>query len=574
MRRKIYISLLALGFACMAVTIVISSWLFWRAMQRQAAEEMEVALTVMAQSIQHTDQPEDYLRQIAAERSGTIRITWINPDGTVRFESDYQGQMENHLARPEVQEAIQQGYGSAVRDSSTLSRALYYTAEKMPDGTILRISMEQDTMYAHLLSLLPIVIVLLLLAALGCVKASRMLTASLLNPLRQTVLLMRQLRDPDSMERQENITVDSELRPLVDKIVAQSKVIKETIHSLEQQRNIIRMMMENLQEGVILTDDTYRILGMNQCARTILHEKEGFSCIGQALEPLLLEASWQQIHAYKHSDTVFEEKIGRDHLLYQLTVQSVYKEDEFYGILFIIDDITEQEHREQLRREFTSNVSHELKTPLTSISGFAEVLSAGLFQTNDDVVHFGTLIQKEAKRLLGMIEEIMHLTRIEEHRETGGDEPVSLKKIVADIVEFMEPVLIEKKVTIHCTMEDVLLIGNKGLLREMAMNLIDNAVKYNLPGGHVYVSLRKKENTIYFTVQDTGIGIPEDKQKRVFERFYRADSSRSKKINGSGLGLSIVKHIAERHHGTITLKSKENTGTIITVQLPAEQKDV
>lgn len=574
MRRKIYISLLALGFACMAVTIVISSWLFWRAMQRQAAEEMEVALTIMAQSIQHTDQPEDYLRQIAAERSGTIRITWINPDGTVRFESDYQGQMENHLARPEVQEAIQQGYGSAVRDSSTLSRALYYTAEKMPDGTILRISMEQDTMYAHLLSLLPIVIVLLLLAALGCVKASRMLTASLLNPLRQTVLLMRQLRDPDSMERQENITVDSELRPLVDKIVAQSKVIKETIHSLEQQRNIIRMMMENLQEGVILTDDTYRILGMNQCARTILHEKEGFSCIGQALEPLLLEASWQQIHAHKHSDTVFEEKIGRDHLLYQLTVQSVYKEDEFYGILFIIDDITEQEHREQLRREFTSNVSHELKTPLTSISGFAEVLSAGLFQTNDDVVHFGTLIQKEAKRLLGMIEEIMHLTRIEEHRETGGDEPVSLKKIVADIVEFMEPVLIEKKVTIHCTMEDVLLIGNKGLLREMAMNLIDNAVKYNLPGGHVYVSLRKKENTIYFTVQDTGIGIPEDKQKRVFERFYRADSSRSKKINGSGLGLSIVKHIAERHHGTITLKSKENTGTIITVQLPAEQKDV
>lgn len=574
MRRKIYISLLALGFACMAVTIVISSWLFWRAMQRQAAEEMEVALTVMAQSIQHTDQPEDYLRQIAAERSGTIRITWINPDGTVRFESDYQGQMENHLARPEVQEAIQQGYGSAVRDSSTLSRALYYTAEKMPDGTILRISMEQDTMYAHFLSLLPIVIVLLLLAALGCVKASRMLTASLLNPLRQTVLLMRQLRDPDSMERQENITVDSELRPLVDKIVAQSKVIKETIYSLEQQRNIIRMMMENLQEGVILTDDTYRILGMNQCARTILHEKEGFSCIGQALEPLLPEASWQQIHAHKHSDTVFEEKIGRDHLLYQLTVQSVYKEDEFYGILFIIDDITEQEHREQLRREFTSNVSHELKTPLTSISGFAEVLSAGLFQTNDDVVHFGTLIQKEAKRLLGMIEEIMHLTRIEEHRETGGDEPVSLKKIVADIVEFMEPVLIEKKVTIHCTMEDVLLIGNKGLLREMAMNLIDNAVKYNLPGGHVYVSLRKEGNTVYFTVQDTGIGIPEDKQKRVFERFYRADSSRSKKINGSGLGLSIVKHIAERHHGTITLKSKENTGTIITVQLPAEQKDV
>lgn len=574
MRRKIYISLVTLGFACMAVTIVISSWLFWRTMRQQAAEEMQVTLDVIAQSIQHTDHPDEYFQNIAAERNGTMRITWINSDGTIRFESSYQGQMENHLARPEVQEAVETGYGSAIRDSSTLSRALYYMAEKLPDGTILRISMERDTMYAHFLSLLPMVIVLLLLAALGCMKASRMLTASLLNPLRQTALLMRQLRDPDRIEQQEQIAVDPELRPLVDKIIAQSKMIKDTIYRLEQQRNIIRMMMENLQEGVIFTDDTYRILELNQCARTILHGKEGYSYLGQALEPLLQEASWQQIHAHKHSDTVFEEKISRDHLLYQITVQSVYKEDEFYGVLFIIDDITEQEHREQLRREFTSNVSHELKTPLTSISGFAEVLSAGLFQTNDDVVHFGTLIRKESKRLLGMIEEIMHLARIEEHREKGENEPVSLKEIVTDIVEFMEPVLIEKKVTIHCTMEDILLTGNKGLLREMVMNLIDNAVKYNLPGGHVYVSLYQKDKYIYFVVQDTGIGIPEDKQKRVFERFYRADSSRSKKINGSGLGLSIVKHIAERHHGTITLKSKENTGTTITVQLPTGKKDV
>lgn len=574
MKRKIYVSLVLLGFACMAVTISISSWMFWRAMQRQAAEEMRVSLSIISQSIQYTDQPEAYLQTIATEHDGNLRITWINADGTVRFESDYQGKMENHLARPEVREAIQLGYGNAVRDSSTLSKALYYMAKKMPDGTILRISMERDTMYAHFLSLLPIVGVLLILAALGCVKASRMLTASLLSPLRQTVSLMRKLRDPDCIKQQEEIAVDPELKPLVDKIVVQSKVIKETIYSLEQQRNIIRMMMENLQEGVILTDDSYRILGMNQCARTILHEKEGYSYIGQVLEPLLPEVSWKYIHAHKHSETVIEEKISREHLLYQLTIQSVYKDDKFYGILFIINDITEQEHREQMRREFTSNVSHELKTPLTSISGFAEVLSAGLFQNHDDVIHFGTLIRKEAKRLLGMIEEIMHLTRIEEHRGKGEEELVSLKDIVNDILEFMEPVLIEKKVTIHCTMEDAVLMGNKGLLREMAMNLIDNAVKYNLPGGHVYVSLRKEGTYIFFTVQDTGIGIPEDKQKRVFERFYRADSSRSQKISGSGLGLSIVKHITECHHGTITLKSKENTGTTITVQLPAEQKDV
>lgn len=568
MRKKIYLSLVTLGVACMAVTILISSWFFWRSTQRHASEEMEVALHVVSQTIEQTNQPEAYLQKIVDDKENRIRITWINPDGSIRFESDYQGQMENHLERPEVQDALAKGQGSAIRDSSTLSRALYYRAKKLPDGTILRISIERDTLYANLLTLLPIVCGLLLLALICCVKASRVLTASLLNPLRKTVFLMRELRDPDHIADGTDIQVDSELRPLIDKIVEQSKIIKETIQNLEKQRNIVRMMMENLQEGVILTDTTYRILGMNQCAGTILHKKEGRSLLGQTLEPLLPEGSWEKIHDHMYSNSVYEEKFCRDNLLYQLTVQSVYQEGHVYGVLFILDDITEQERREQLRREFTSNVSHELKTPLTSISGFAEVLSAGLFQNKDDVIHFGTLIRKESMRLLSMIEEIMHLTRIEEHREASTNEVVSLKGIIDDIVEFMGPVLIEKEVTVHCTLEDVPIWGNKGLLREMAMNLIDNAVKYNLPGGHVYVLLQKHANRAILSVRDTGIGIPEDKQKRVFERFYRADSSRSKKISGSGLGLSIVKHIVERHKGTISLKSKESTGTTITVQLP------
>ena len=328
-------------------------------------------------------------------------------------------------------------------------------------------------------------------------------------------------------------------------------------------------MMENLQEGVILTDDTYRILGMNRCAGDILQKKDVSSLVGQPLEPFFAEAPWDEIHGHTNLPDVLERKISRDASLYLLTVQSVYQDEEFYGVLFIIDDITEQEHREQLRREFTSNVSHELKTPLTSISGFAEVLSAGLFKSDADVVHFGSLIRKEAKRLLAMIEEIMHLTRIEENREKVHREPVCLPEIIKDIVEFMEPMLVEKKVTVHCTLEQATVLGDKGLLREMAMNLIDNAVKYNLPGGHVYVSVRKRGDHIDFAVKDTGIGIPEDKQKRVFERFYRADTSRSRKISGSGLGLSIVKHIAEYHNGTITLRSKENHGTEIIIHLPS-----
>lgn len=570
MRKKIYVSLLAMGFACMAITVLISGWFFWQAVQRQAAEEMHVVMNVISNTIQKNDDMEAYLQEIANGCEGSLRITWINPDGTIRFESKYdKWQMENHLDRPEVQEALNEAYGMAVRKSHTLSRDLYYMAEKMPDGTILRLSMERESIYSHFLSLLPVVILLLLCAAVACIKASRMLTASLLNPLRRTVLLMRQIGDPNGISVPDSYHVDAELRPLVDKIIDQSQALNQLIHSLEQQRNIVRLMMENLQEGVILTDDTYRILGMNRCAGDILQKKNVASLVGQPLEPFFAEAPWDEIHGHTNLPDVLERKISKDASLYLLTVQSVYQDEEFYGVLFIIDDITEQEHREQLRREFTSNVSHELKTPLTSISGFAEVLSAGLFKSDADVVHFGSLIRKEAKRLLAMIEEIMHLTRIEENREKVHREPVCLPEIIRDIVEFMEPMLVEKKVTVHCTLEQATVLGDKGLLREMAMNLIDNAVKYNLPGGHVYVSVRKRGDHIDFAVKDTGIGIPEDKQKRVFERFYRADTSRSRKISGSGLGLSIVKHIAEYHNGTITLRSKENHGTEIIIHLPS-----
>jgi two-component system phosphate regulon sensor histidine kinase PhoR len=570
MRKKIYVSLLAMGFACMAITVLISGWFFWQAVQRQAAEEMHVVMNVISNTIQKNDDMEAYLQEIANGCEGSLRITWINPDGTIRFESKYdKWQMENHLDRPEVQEALNEAYGTAVRKSHTLSRDLYYMAEKMPDGTILRLSMERESIYSHFLSLLPVVILLLLCAAVACIKASRMLTASLLNPLRRTVLLMRQIGDPNGISVPDSYHVDAELRPLVDKIIDQSQALNQLIHSLEQQRNIVRLMMENLQEGVILTDDTYRILGMNRCAGDILQKKDVASLVGQPLEPFFAEAPWDEIHGHTNLPDVLERKISKDASLYLLTVQSVYQDEEFYGVLFIIDDITEQEHREQLRREFTSNVSHELKTPLTSISGFAEVLSAGLFKSDADVVHFGSLIRKEAKRLLAMIEEIMHLTRIEENREKVHREPVCLSEIINDIVEFMEPMLVEKKVTVHCTLEQATVLGDKGLLREMAMNLIDNAVKYNLPGGHVYVSVRKRGDHVDFAVKDTGIGIPEDKQKRVFERFYRADTSRSRKISGSGLGLSIVKHIAEYHNGTITLRSKENHGTEIIIHLPS-----
>lgn len=569
MKKKIYLSLLAMGFVCMAVSVILSSWLYWRSMQQEITDEMNRAMVLISSAIESSANPEDYLQQIADIQQGQIRVTWIQPDGTIHFESEYnKGEMENHLQRPEVQQALQKGHGVDVRHSHTLAKDYYYTAERFSDGSVLRLGMERNTIFAHIQYLLPITLLFILIVSLGCIRASRRLTDSLLRPLQTTATLMERIGAPGEPPMKKLDHVEKELRPLVDKIVDQSNILNKTIHTLSQQRNMVRLMMENLQEGVILTNENYDVLVVNQCSVTMLGQKDTNVLIGKHLPDLFPQAPWCKIRRGSENDEVCTWKVTLHENQYQINVQCVENSAGFNGYLFIMEDITEQERSEQLRREFTSNVSHELKTPLTSISGFAEVLATKLYQNDDDVVHFATLIRKESKRLLIMIEEIMHLTRIEEERRQFVIEPVYLKQIIEDIVGFMTPMWREKKVTVHCQLEDTSFEGDKTLIRELAMNLIDNAVKYNHPDGHVYIRVQAVKDDVEFSVRDTGIGISEDKQKRVFERFYRADSSRSKTINGAGLGLSIVKHIVEQHHGTIHLRSTEGEGTEITVRIP------
>ena len=262
MKRKVYLSLLSMGLACMAVTLLISTWFFWRSTQHQIQQELTMTMDVVETALEEGHDTSLYLKKIGIHHTNGLRITWINARGDVLFESDYdKGIMENHLARPEVRAAIENGEGTAVRDSQTLSKALYYYAKKLPDGTILRISLERDTFYAHFLSLLPWALLLLGLSALACVKASRLLTASLLSPLRQTALFIRQINDSD-VKMVQPPRVDHELQPLVDKVFLQSQTIADNMRSLEQQRNIMRLIMENLQEGVILTDKSYGIAAL------------------------------------------------------------------------------------------------------------------------------------------------------------------------------------------------------------------------------------------------------------------------------------------------------------------------
>lgn len=571
MRKKIFISLMSMGLACMVLMAAITSFLYWRSIQDQAERDLDTSISIISETLQSSHYQLAFLHDVAAAGKGNLRITWVNGDGTIRFESDYDKvNMENHIDRPEIKEAMETGHGRATRDSRTLEKDLYYTAQRLNDGSVLRLGVERDTVFSYWRSFLFIITILLVVLSLCCIKVAHVFANNLILPVQRTVTIMRRISDPESPEPKTLSQIDSELRPFIEKVVEQREEITHTIRTLEKQRNTVRLMMENLHEGVILTDGIFRIVGFNGWAANLLDCRSREKIFGKNVLTIAPEPVAEALR-HMGANQITNRKFSINETQYAMTAQAVQGMDEFDGILIIINDITEQERREQLRREFTSNVSHELKTPLTSISGFAEILAAHLYQSDDDVVHFASLIQGEAKRLLELIEETMHLTRIEEGRRPFVPTTVSLKNIVTDIVSFMEPVLQEKKVTIHCKMEDTTFIGDKGLIREAVMNLIDNAVKYNRPGGHVYVTVKAEDGRMRFTVRDTGIGIPQDKQSRVFERFYRADSSRSRKISGTGLGLSIVKHIVEQHDGDITLKSREGEGTEITLSFPMQR---
>ena len=573
MKRKVFLSLLAMGLTCMVLLTLIFGWMFRNYSRRQAEEELNLTLATVATGISQSRNPLVFLNTADLQENG-IRVTWITASGRVLYDSMADSsQMESHEARPEFRAALETGEGKAERESGTLDESMLYKARRLPGGTVLRAAVRERTIYGHLRAVFPYIVLILLAAGFVCYHASRKLSRELLHPLHQVVRLVAHIgrngaTEQQKLEEAELMETDEELRPLVQKIADLTRALSGTLHDLEHQRNMIRMIIENMQEGVILTDETRHIMAANRSAVRLLKADLEDRVRGVRLPPCLPELDWDL-----DRNKTEVQRLQRGNRVYQVTTQPIYTEGRYYGLLVVFDDMTEIEEREQLRREFTSNVSHELKTPLTSFTGFSEVLKEHLFQ-NEDAAHFGSLIYKEAKRLLALIDDILHLGRIEARAVTEKEwEAVNLAELIKDVVTFLEPVLQDKKVAVRCTLEDVVLDADSGLMREMLINLVDNAVKYNLPGGHVYIGLVRREADAVLSVRDTGIGIPEEDQERVFERFYRVDTSRTRsgKISGTGLGLAIVKHIVDLHKGAIRLHSVEGRGTEFTVTLPLKQ---
>ena len=486
-----------------------------------------------------------FLENVEADR---FRVTWIDTDGTVLFDTQVdQTTMENHADREEIREAFSIGSGSAVRNSSTLTEQTYYEAQRLTDGTVLRISTNQASAWALMIDLLwPIILIAVLAIGLSALLARRMAT-KIVEPLNK--LNLEQPLSNDTYE---------ELSPLLRRINQQHLQINSQLLKLQRKTDEFIQITSNMQEGLVVLDKETRIRSINSAAIGIFRAEE--TCVGSSFFQVnrsnALRQALNDALDRGHGSVVLELE-GR---IYRFDMSGIKSEGILLGAVILAVDVTESQNAEQMRREFSANVSHELKTPLQGIIGSAELLESGMVKS-EDTPRFVGHIRKEASRLVNLIEDIIRLSQLDEGVELPA-ENVDMLALAEEVKTILEPSASQKDIIITVSGGGFRLSGIRRLLYEIIYNLCDNAVKYNVPGGSV--SIHVAENRL--TVSDTGIGIPAEHQGRIFERFYRVDKSHSKASGGTGLGLSIVKHAAAYHNAEISLESAPGKGTTITIQ--------
>ena len=527
--------------------------------QQLFKRQLEQQAMLLAATMENTSPDDDVesLRKLSHDIHGTFenRITYIGQDGTVLFDNEADpATMENHLDREEVVAAKQSGTGTAIRESYTMSEMTVYCARVIGYGCIVRVAGTMDTVAARIAGMWWEVLLVVIIAAMVSLGVAAIVARVVVNPINSI-----DLKNPDIGESY------SEIAPLLHRISEQNREIDQQIAELTRSRKEFSLITENMSEGFIIIDSRTEVLSYNTAALKIL----GSDFTGSSRSVLVLNRSEafrsavEDALAGKRSeaDLTLSEKI------YQVIATPVFTGSSVTGAVMIILDITEKEAREELRREFTSNVSHELKTPLTTIYGISDMLVGGIVKP-EDIPGFAKNIRDEAGRMITLIQDILKLSQLDENTFSDQRERVDLYELAQSAAERLRPQADEKHVTISVTGERSEFTGIATVLEEMIYNLIDNAVKYNKQGGRADVDVRSSGDDIVVTVSDTGIGVPADSIDRIFERFYRADKSHSRKIGETGLGLSIVKHGVSLHGGSITVKSSEGSGTTFTMTLP------
>lgn len=552
MTKKIFRSTVAVGLAVLLASLLIIMGAlysyFGHVQEQQLRDELSIAAAAMTDG-----DGKAYLSQL---HSDDYRITWLKADGTVLYDTRADASaMENHAQRQEVRQALANGAGESSRYSATLLEKTLYYARRLPDGTVLRLSASRVTMGVLLLSMLP--------AILAVIAVALILSAILAG--RVSRHIVRPLNTLDLEHPLENDAYE-ELSPLLRRLEHQRRQIDEQLRALRRRSEEFEQITASMTEGLVLLDNNGTILSINPAAGTVFHADQ--SCVGQPL--LTVERDPAVSHALRDAMEAghSEKRLERDGREYQFDMTCIQTDGESVGAVLLTFDVTEQAFAERNRREFTANVSHELKTPLQGIIGSAELLENGMVQP-DDVPRFVGHIRSEAQRLVTLINDILRLSELDE----GGSlptEPVELLALCRDTANSLEAAAQKRGITVTVTGDEVSVPGVRRLLTETVFNLCDNAIKYNRDGGSVTVAVGRDGGEAVVTVSDTGIGIPAEHQGRVFERFYRVDKSHSKASGGTGLGLSIVKHAVRYHHGTVTLDSREGEGTTFTIRLPIE----
>jgi len=551
MTKRIFRATLLVGVAVLIASLALVMGVLYSYFGRVQESQLRDELSLAAVGVEKNGT--DYLAELQSDQ---YRITWLRADGVVMYDTQVDAEtMENHAQRQEVRQALATGEGESSRYSSTLLQKTVYYAKLLPDGTVLRLSAVRVTAGGLVLNMLqPILLVLAAALILSGVLAGR---------------LARRITEPlnrlDLEHPLENDTYE-ELAPLLRRMEHQRRQIDQQIGELRQRSEEFDQITGSMNEGLVLLDEVGAILSINPAARRLLDADE--DCVGQDFltvdRDVTMSDAMRQAAEQGHSE-FRGERNGRE---YQFDVTRIQTEGRTAGTVLLVFDVTERAFAERNRREFTANVSHELKTPLQGIIGSAELLENGMVK-QEDVPRFVGHIRAEAQRLVTLIGDIIRLSQLDEG-EAMPTEPVELLAVAREAAENLRSAAEAKHVTVDVTGQPATIPGVRRLLYEIVFNLCDNAIKYNNEGGRVEVEVAQEGASAAVTVRDTGIGIPPEHQSRVFERFYRVDKSHSKASGGTGLGLSIVKHAVQYHHGTIQLKSEVGKGTEIRVTFPAE----
>ena len=547
MTKKIFYGIFVASVLTFAACLVLILGVLYNYFDKQLIEDLHTQGHMIAAAVETGS-------GACLEELGTLdnRLTWVGPDGEVLYDNQADSSaMENHLDREEIAEAMESGQGESERYSETLSQKTVYYAIRLADNSVIRLADTRSTVWNLLFGMIqPLLMILTIAIILSAVLASR-ISKSIVKPINAI-----DLEAPDVEGNYDEIS------PLLLKINRQNEQIKHQMEELRRQREEFRLITENMSEGFLVIDRKTELLSYNSAALRLL----GSGPVEGTPSVLTLNRSesFRQAVETALAGEHCEHSMTLDGSIYHVIANPVSRDGETAGAVIVILDCTERELRDQMRREFTSNVSHELKTPLTSIYGVSEMIAGGIVKP-EDIPSFARNIHEESGRLITLIEDIIKLSQLDENLLPSDPLPVDLFETAASVEKRLRSQADARGIQMELTGGSAIVPGIPNLLDEMIYNLCDNAIKYNKDGGRVRISVENGEHPTV-TVSDSGIGIPREHQPRVFERFYRADKSHSKKIGGTGLGLSIVKHAAAYHGAAVSLESTEGEGTTVTVR--------